>query len=346
MNDPDDEPSADSYQRLYEDLLEIQQVARAGSWTLDVATNKVIWSEELFVLFGMSPDQNPPSFTVQESYYTPDSWTRLTAAVDDLVTGRKAAYEIEIAIRRQDGTTGWLLTRGRSFPDDSGKVKTLRGVAIDISDRKKQERELQARSEELSRILMATSEMASAIGSLRDPYTHAHEQRVARLCKAMAETMGNGSQFIEGIDLAARLHDIGKVSIPADILSKPASLSPVEFELIKVHAANSYEILRKIPYTWPVAEVVWQHHERLDGSGYPRGLKEAEILPGAKIIAVADVVEAMVSHRPHRSAFPVEQALDEIDRGRDRLYDAEAVDTCIELFTQSGFEFPDVTFSI
>jgi HD-GYP domain-containing protein (c-di-GMP phosphodiesterase class II) len=142
---------------------------------------------------------------------------------------------------------------------------------------------------------------------------------------------------IQGISVAGVLHDVGKIYIPAEILSKPTRLTGIELSLVKTHPEVGYDILKGIPFPWPVADIVLQHHERLDGSGYPKGLSAAEILPEARIISVADVVEAMSSHRPYRAALGLDKALGEIIRGRGTIYDAEIVDVCIKLFEEDGF---------
>ena len=151
--------------------------------------------------------------------------------------------------------------------------------------------------------------------------------------------MGLHGNKVEGVYMAGLVHDIGKISIPAEILNKPGKLEPEEFEIIKKHPQAGYEILKDIEFPWPLAEIVLQHHERWDGSGYPLGLRDGEILLEARILAVADVVEAMASHRPYRPALGVEVALKEIERGRGILYDPDVVDACIRVLTQLGFQF-------
>jgi HD-GYP domain-containing protein (c-di-GMP phosphodiesterase class II) len=172
---------------------------------------------------------------------------------------------------------------------------------------------------------------------LRDPYTAGHQQRVATLAVAMARAMGLPEHEIQGLYFASTVHDVGKINIPVEILSKSAELSETELALLREHVEAGYNILKGIDFPWPIAEMVRQHHERLDGSGYPRGLRGGEILVGAKVLAVADVVEAMMSRRPYRSARGVEAALAEIGTGKGRLFDPAAVDACIALLRDKGF---------
>jgi PAS domain S-box-containing protein/putative nucleotidyltransferase with HDIG domain len=176
----------------------------------------------------------------------------------------------------------------------------------------------------------------------RDPYTSGHQGRVAELAAAIAMEMGLGADRVEGVRLGGVIHDIGKIYIPAEILSRPGRLGDVEFELIKTHPQVGYEIVRDIEFPWPVAEMILQHHERLDGSGYPHGLKNGEIVLEAQILAVADVVEAMTAHRPYRPGLGIDAALEEIRRGRGKLYATEAADACLRLFEEKGFQWPSL----
>jgi putative nucleotidyltransferase with HDIG domain len=175
---------------------------------------------------------------------------------------------------------------------------------------------------------------------LRDPYTAGHERRVGEVAAAIAAEMGLDAETQRGLRVAGNLHDVGKITVPAEILSKPGKLSTLEFEIIKTHAAQGYEILKDIDFPWPVAEVAYQHHERIDGSGYPRGLKGEEIVLEARILAVADVMEAMSSHRPYRSGAGIDKAVAEIERGRGTAYDAKVVDACVRLFREMGYSIP------
>jgi hypothetical protein len=201
-------------------------------------------------------------------------------------------------------------------------------------------REENQRNEEyvrLHRALDATVQAIAMTVEARDPYTAGHQRRTADLARAIAAEMGMTKERIEGIRIAGTIHDIGKISVPAEILSKPRQLSEIEFALIRTHPRAGYEILKEIESPWPVAEMVLQHHERLDGSGYPQGLKAEGILREAGIIAVADVVEAIASHRPYRPADSIETALEEISCNRGFRYAPEVVDACLKLFREKGY---------
>lgn len=184
----------------------------------------------------------------------------------------------------------------------------------------------------------------AAIVEARDPYTAGHQRRVGELATAIAQEMGLSEEQIQGIHFAAIIHDLGKIHIPAEILSKPGKLNDIEMMLIHTHPQGGYEILKNIQFPWPIADIILQHHEKLDGSGYPQGLKGDQIRIEAKILTVADVVEAMSSHRPYRSALGIEPALDEIRRGRGSEYDPSVVDTCLKLFTEKGFVFSSESY--
>lgn len=207
------------------------------------------------------------------------------------------------------------------------------------TERERAEEELQQGLEKVRRTLEGTVQALAATTERRDPYTAGHQQRVTRLACAIAQEMGLPEEEIEGIRVTGTLHDIGKISVPAEILNKPGRLTEMEMTLIKTHPQVGHEILKTVEFPWPVAQIVLQHHERMDGSEYPSGLSGEEILPEARILAVADVVEAMSSHRPYRPALGKDKALEEISRNRGVLYDSNVVDACLKVFTEKGFKF-------
>lgn len=207
----------------------------------------------------------------------------------------------------------------------------------------------QVRLEEESRrnLLRLNRSMEDAIQAIattiekRDPYTAGHQRRVSDLAARLAMALGMPEEQVHGIRLTAAIHDIGKIHVPAEILSFPGPLPEIEFALIRTHPEVGYQILKNVDFPWPVAEMVYQHHEHLDGTGYPRGLRGDEIMIGARIITVADVVEAIALYRPYRPGLGVDTALDEITRNRGTRYDPQVVDVCLELFRDRGYNFPD-----
>jgi HD-GYP domain-containing protein (c-di-GMP phosphodiesterase class II) len=210
---------------------------------------------------------------------------------------------------------------------------------IDISERRLAEGELLRHAEQLRRTVEGAVLAMSHMVESRDPYTAGHERRVAELATAIGAEMGMAGEELDALRLASTIHDIGKIAVPAEILAKPGRLSELEFSLIQVHPTTGFEILSDVDFGFPVAELVLQHHERLDGSGYPRGLEGEEIMAEARILAVADVVEAMASHRPYRAALRLEDALAEIEAGAGIRYDARVCEAAIRLFREQGFAF-------
>lgn len=207
-------------------------------------------------------------------------------------------------------------------------------IVRDISERKLTEKKLAETVGLLRKSIGALIQALNRVVEARDPYTAGHQKRVSNLARAIAAKLGLPSDTIEGIRIAGAVHDIGKIWVPAEILSKPGRLSLVEFEVVKVHAQAGYDILKEIDFSWPVAEIVLQHHERNNGSGYPRGLQRSEISIEAKVLAVADVVEAILSHRPYRPSAGLEVALEAINQGKGTLYEENVVKACIELLKE------------
>ena len=197
------------------------------------------------------------------------------------------------------------------------------------------------RTNELRKSMLAFVTAIASTVEMRDPYTAGHQRRTAHLASAIARELRLSENQIEGLNLASVVHDIGKIRVPAEILCKPGKLDEFEFGLIKQHPETGYAILKSIDFPWPIAKTVLQHHERLDSSGYPQGLKDEEILLEAKILAVADVVEAMISHRPYRAGLGVDAALNEITHHRGVLYDATVVDACLMLIQENGYTLPN-----
>ena len=218
-------------------------------------------------------------------------------------------------------------------------ARLFQAVQQELTERKRAEEELQDTLEKLRKTLGGTIQAVASTVELKDSYTAGHQRRVADLARAIATEMGLSKDQIDAIRMAGVVHDIGKISIPAEILSKPGELNLFEIGMIKAHPQTAYDVLKEIDFPWPVAGIVLQHHERIDGSGYPQGLSGDEIMLEARILAVADVVEAMAFHRPYRSARGIDRALEEISQNRGILYEPEVVDTCLRLITEKGFAF-------
>ncbi|HEX7318952.1 MAG TPA: HD domain-containing phosphohydrolase [bacterium] len=222
--------------------------------------------------------------------------------------------------------------------DGNQQVIGLVCSARDITERKQTEEELKRNYVKMQKMMSQTVVSLASAVEMRDPYTAGHQRRVGQLATALAKEMKLSDDDVQGINMAALIHDIGKLQVPAEILSRPSALSDHEYNLVKLHSVMGYEILKSIDFPWPVAEIIYQHHERLNGSGYPRGLKGDVILPQAKVLIVADVVEAMISHRPYRPAKSIKDALNEITKYKGMLYEPVVVDACVVLFKEKGLK--------
>ena len=201
------------------------------------------------------------------------------------------------------------------------------------------EKELKQSYKKLQKFIEGTAHIITKVVEIRDPYSKGHQQRVSKLATAIAQEMQLPQDKIEGVRFASLVHDVGKVNLPTEIVSKPSKLVEVEFNLLKNHPRVGYNILKKVNFPWPIAEIVFQHYEKIDGSGYPRGLKGDEILIEAKILGVANVVEAMSSYKSYRPALSINESLAEISKYKNILFDLEVVDACLKLFKEKRFKF-------
>jgi len=222
--------------------------------------------------------------------------------------------------------------------DRHGNPTAVVKIFKDITEHKLAEKELQKSMKQLRKNLAGTIQAMARTVESRDAYTAGHQRRTTNIARAIAYEMGLSKQTIDGIRMAGVVHDLGKISIPAEILSKPGVLSDTELSLIKQHPQAGYEILKGIDFKWPVADIVLQHHERMNGSGYPYGLQGDDILLEARIIGVADVIEAMASHRPYRPALGIDDAFEEITMNSGIMYDHEVVGKAVDLFTRKGYQ--------
>jgi PAS domain S-box-containing protein/putative nucleotidyltransferase with HDIG domain len=221
--------------------------------------------------------------------------------------------------------------------NEAGKITGIVLAFSDISRMKIAEHNLKESWEKQKRAMEGTVEAMASTIETRDPYTAGHQRRVTKLAYAIAKEMNLSEKQMEAVRMASSLHDIGKIYVPSEILSKPGKITEVEYNIIKTHSQVGYDILKSIDFPWPIAEIVLQHHERLDGSGYPNGLKGKDIHLEAKILAVADVIEAMATHRPYRAALSIEEALNEIKSNQGKLYDSKVVKACLTIFKNKSF---------
>lgn len=298
-------------------------------YTTDLDGHFTYANPSALALFGYSADEvTSLSFMdLVDREYQPVVQRQIVAKMEDPALSTK----YEVLVHTSDGRDIWLELHTHLLQLNAHS-KAILGVARDVSDRK-------SATSQLRRMLDGTIEVAARVAALRDPYTAGHSQRVSTLAHAIAKDLGLTPDRIEGLCAAAQLHDVGKAGIPLDILSRPGKLTVSEVSLIREHPTLGFNLFRNVAFPWPVPEIILQHHERMNGSGYPAGLRGDDILLEARIIGVADVVEAMTAHRPYRPALGLEQALDEILSERGTLYDSAVVDACVRLFKEERFTF-------
>jgi len=267
-------------------------------------------------------------------YVHPEDRKRFLKIRDE--KGFVSSFEVEFY--KKDGSKFWVVINARTVKDERGNIIYNEGLIEDITIRKHAEEQLHQTLDSLKKSVGTTIQVLGTAAEARDPYTAGHQKRVADLASAIATEIGLPGEKIEGLWMAGSIHDIGKISIPAEILSKPTKLTNTEFSIIKEHPQIGYNMLKDVESPWPLADIVHQHHERMNGSGYPRNLKGDEILLEARILAVADVVEAMGSHRPYRPTLGIEAALEEITKNKGILYDHAVTDVCLKLFREKGYQ--------
>ncbi|MDD4775318.1 MAG: PAS domain S-box protein [Syntrophomonas sp.] len=316
---------------------------------IDKAGRVLYWNREMVELTGF-----PSSSMVGRDNYEyalPFYGIRRPILVD-MIVDDNVHFDKEYVYVRRDGDVLYTETKtgmlkgtqrilwGRAAPlyNTKGEVVGAIESVRDISDRKQAEEDLISSHERLEAIFTGTVNALAVTTEKRDQYTAGHQHRVATLACEIAREMGLPEKTIDDIRIAGTLHDIGKLYVPLDILSQPGRLSEIEYLFIKTHPSAGYDILKSIPFDAPIADIIMQHHERVDGTGYPMGLKGEDILMPARIIAVADVFEAMASHRPYRASLGIDRALDEIQKNAGRLYDPAVVEACIRVVNDKGFE--------
>jgi PAS domain S-box-containing protein len=243
----------------------------------------------------------------------------------------------ETRLLRKDGSIIWIRANIWSIRDENNNILHYEGIVEDISDRIQKEESLKTSAEKLKNAMLGTINVVATIVEQRDPYTAGHQFSVSELASAISKEMGLTNNQIEGVRIAGLIHDVGKIAIPAEILSKPVKLSKIERSMVEFHPQAGYDMLKGIEFPWPILDAILQHHERINGSGYPLNLKGDEINIYARILSIADVVEAMSSHRPYRPSLGIDAALDEIEKNKDILYDEKVVNACLNLFRKKNY---------
>jgi PAS domain S-box-containing protein/putative nucleotidyltransferase with HDIG domain len=316
-------------------LAESQRIARVGHYEWDIVADHWDASEVLMDIFGID-ESYPRDLAGFLGIVHPDDRAGIQRYVTEDVIGRDLPFNKEYRIVRVgDRAERWVHGLGSVTRDEAGTPLSLFGIIQDVTERRQAEADLEESAARLERMVYDVAETMGRIVEARDPYTQGHQQRVASLGKKIALKMGLPQGAADEVEMAGLLHDVGKLRVPTEILTKPGHLSPIEFALVKDHPAQGHEILKAIAFPWAVADIALQHHERMDGSGYPLGLVGDQILLAARILAVADVVEAMASHRPYRPALGEDAAIEEIV-SHPEYYDADVVAACVALHAAGG----------
>ncbi len=314
-----------------EDLSDAQAIARIGSYVYDIASDSWTSSETMDDIFGIDSSYERDLETWSALVHEDDREMMSRYFADDVV-GRGISYDKEYRVTRHcDSSTVRVHGHGRLEFDDEGRPCRMIGTIQDVTARFDSQEALRRSNESLERMVYEVAEAMGRVIEIRDQYTKGHQERTARLAKAIAIEMCLPAHDVKAVEMAAVVHDIGKLSVPAEILSRPMKLSDIEMSLVQEHPHNGYEILKDIPFPWPVADIVLQHHERMDGSGYPVGLAGDAVIPLARVLMVADVVEAMATHRPYRPALGIDAAIAEL-RECPEKYDSAVVAACVGLY--------------
>jgi len=326
----------DEKNKLLSNILESSSAVSIIS--TDLNQNILYWNTGAENIFGYESSEVVGKKKINLIYDGAES-KRNALLAKKIIVSTKKGTECELRQITKDRKKLWSrMTLSPRF-DDNGEVTGILGIGIDITKHKESEHHLRETMKKLKQTLTGIIHATELIIETRDPYTAGHQRRVALLAKTIAEHMKLSEQQVEGIYMVGMIHDVGKISIPAEILSMPRRLTPAEFNLIKNHPQAGFDILKNIDFPWPIADIILQHHERIDGTGYPKGLSGKDISLEAKILMVSDVVEAMASHRPYRAAFGIERALGEIKQNSGILYDPDVVDSCIEVFENEKYRF-------
>jgi len=310
-----------------------------GYFEQDLAGNFIFVNDSMSRIYGYSKEE---LIGLNYKQYTDlESGRKCFHAYENIYKTGKPGKVVDFDITGKDGTRRHVESSVSLIKDPDGNPIAFRGIVRDVTERKQAEEALIQSFARQRDALAATVGATAMMVETRDPYTAGHQRRVADLGRAIALEMQLTDEQIEGIHMASMIHDLGKISVPSEILSKPTRLTDLECRLIKTHSQAGYDILKDIEFPWPIARIVLEHHERMDGSGYPQGLKGNKALLESRILSVADVVEAMASHRPYRAGLGIEAALTEIEANRGILYDPVVVDACLKLFREKGYRFPE-----
>lgn len=310
--------SESKFRNLFEDSRDAIYIWKKDSGYVD-------FNNSMLELFGYTRDEMP-SLGIHDFFPDTDNLKKYVKSIKE----QGFVKDMHLKLKKKDGSVMVCIASASVLKNDKGKFNGIQGIIRDISD-------IQDGIDRLNGAMGGIVRAMSLTVEARDPYTAGHQRKVADISIAIAGLMKLSPEQTKGLEMAALIHDLGKINVPYEILNKPGRLTPIEFEIIKSHPKIGYDIMKTIDFPWPLAKAVYQHHERIDGSGYPEGVRGDDIILEARILAVSDVVEAMASHRPYRPAIGLSVALEEIEGRRGTLYDAGVVDACLVLFREKNF---------
>ncbi|MFC1584036.1 HD domain-containing phosphohydrolase [Fibrobacterota bacterium] len=303
----------------------------------DLDHNILYWNKGAEKIFGYKPEEVVGKNKI-DILYPKDKTQKEIEKIRDNIFHNRGNINCEIREVAKNGKKVWVNMNLTPRFDEKGAVAGILGIGEDITERKRAEKGLKKSLQKLRKSLDGIIHVIELTVDSRDPYTAGHQRRVSNLAISIAKKMGLSEDQIDGIRMAGIVHDLGKISVPAEILIKPGRLSEIQFEMIKTHPQVGYDILKDIDFPWPLARIVLEHHERIDGSGYPSGIQGDDLLLESKILAVADVVEAVASHRPYRASLGTEEALKEISGKKGVIYDDKVVEACQKVFNNGGIQ--------
>ena len=310
--------SESKFRNLFEDSRDAIYIWKKDSGYVD-------FNNSMLELFGYNRDEMP-GLGIHDFFPDTDNLKKYVKSLKE----QGFVKDMHLKLKKKDGSVMVCIASASVLKNDKGKFNGIQGIIRDISD-------IQDGIDRLNSAMGGIVRAMSLTVEARDPYTAGHQRKVADISIAIAGLMKLSPEQTKGLEMAALIHDLGKINVPYEILNKPGRLTSTEFEIIKSHPKIGYDIMKTIEFPWPLAKAVYQHHERIDGSGYPEGVRGDDIILEARILAVSDVVEAMASHRPYRPAIGLSVALEEIEGRRGTLYDAGVVDACLVLFREKNF---------
>jgi hemerythrin-like metal-binding protein len=311
-------------------FVQAEKVAKFGHWTLEHSTGNITWSDGVYKLFQLNPETFKPTYQSFLNLIPQKDRFRVDNTFQQALKNKRSEVVIHEVFTGEHNIIKVAEKGYTEYDDQNVPVRTL-GTVVDISELSTANKHLEEYTHKIQNTFIATIKSVSKALEARDPYTAGHQQRVAEIAVMIGVEMGLEHDVIRGIWIGSMVHDIGKLGVPVELLTKPTRLLEMEFQIIKSHPSIGFDIFKGVHFPWPIEKIIVQHHERMDGSGYPEGLKGDEICLEARIVAVADVFEAMSAHRPYRASLGIQPAIEELSKNKGKFYDPWVVDTLLYL---------------